>query len=138
MSISPAKRKTVSERARFLCEYCVSPKGFSPASFSIEHIHPKSKKGTDEPENLALACQGCNAYKSDKISAIDPISGRIVPLYNPRKDVWEEHFLWNEDFTEILGLTAKGRATINLLKLNREEVINLRRVLHLFGEHPPK
>ena len=138
MSISPSKRKEVIERANFLCEYCISSQDFSPTSFSIEHIHPKSRNGSDEMENLALACQGCNSYKSDKITAIDPISGQNVPLYNPRKDVWEEHFLWDEDFTKIVGTTAKGRATVELLKLNRQEVVNLRKLLHLFGEHPPK
>lgn len=138
MSISPAKRKAVAERARHLCEYCFSQRRYSPDSFSVEHIRPKSKKGSDKLENLALACQGCNNFKSDKISAFDPLSGRKIPLYNPRKDVWEKHFAWNEDFSEIVGLTAKGRATVRLLKLNREEVINLRKILRLFGEHPPK
>lgn len=86
MSVSPAKRKAVAERARNLCEYCFSPRKFSPQSFSVEHILPKSKEGSDELENLALACQGCNSYKSDKTKAIDPLSGRKILLYNPRKD----------------------------------------------------
>jgi len=51
--------------------------------------------------------------------------------------VWSEHFVWSEDFTEIIGKTAKGRATIKTLKLNRQRVINLRRVLIFAGEHPP-
>ncbi len=138
MSISPAKRKAVAERAQYLCEYCFSAQRYSPQSFSVEHIQPTSKKGSDEPENLALACQGCNSFKSDKTSAIDPFSGRKIALYNPRKDIWDKHFGWSEDFLEIVGLTAKGRATIKLLKLNREEVVNLRKLLYLYGKHPPK
>lgn len=138
MSVSPAKKKKVAERAKFLCEYCFSPRRFSPDSFSIEHIQPKSKNGSDELENLALACQGCNGFKSDKTSAVDLVSDKRIPLYHPRKDVWSRHFAWNEDFSEIIGLTAKGRITIELLKLNREEVVNLRKILCLFGEHPPK
>jgi exopolyphosphatase/pppGpp-phosphohydrolase len=138
MSISPAKRKAVAERAQYLCEYCFSAQKYSPQSFSIEHIQPTSKKGSDELENLALACQGCNSFKSDKTSAIDPFSGRKIAIYNPRKDIWDKHFVWSEDFLEIVGLTAKGRATVKLLKLNREEVVNLRKLLYLFGEHPPK
>lgn len=138
MSVSPAKRKAVAERARGLCEYCFSPRKFSPQPFSVEHILPKSKGGSDEPENLAFACQGCNGYKSDKIMATDPLNGRKVLLYHPRRDAWAKHFSWSADFLEIIGLTAKGRASVKLLKLNREEVVNLRKLLRLFGEHPPK
>lgn len=138
MSVSPAKKKAVSERARYFCEYCFSQRRFSPDSFSVEHIQPKLKKGADEIENLALACQGCNGFKSDKTTGIDSMNGREVLLYNPRQDVWRKHFSWRKDFSEIIGLTAKGRATVNLLKLNREEVVNLRKLLRIYGEHPPK
>lgn len=138
MSISPSTRKTIAKRANYLCEYCLSPQDFSTQSHSIEHILPKIKKGSDEPENLALACQGCNSHKSDKTEAIDPFTKRISPLYNPRTDIWKDHFTWSDDYLEIIGITAKGRATISLLKLNRQGVINLRTVLILYGQHPPK
>lgn len=138
MSISLSTRKTVEKRANYLCEYCLSPQDFSTQSHSIEHILPKIKKGSDEPENLALACQGCNSYKSDKTEAVDPVTKIISPLYNPRTDIWEDHFTWSDDYSEIIGTTAKGRATVSLLKLNRQGVINLRKVLILYGEHPTK
>ena len=138
MSISPSTRKTVEKRANYLCEYCLSPQDFSTQSHSIEHILPKIKKGSDEPENLALACQGCNGYKSDKTKAVDPVTKTISPLYNPRKDIWEKHFTWSDDYLERIGTTVKGRATVSLLKLNRQGVINLRKVLISYGEHPPK
>lgn len=88
-------------------------------------------------ENLALACQGCNGHKSTKTEAFDAISQTNTAFYNPRKDIWDEHFVWNEDFTEIIGKTAKGRATIKVLRLNRQRVVNLRRILVLAGEYPP-
>lgn len=88
-------------------------------------------------DNLALACQGCNNRKYTSVEAIDPVSGQMVPLYHPRQDQWEEHFGWNEDFSLIVGLTATGRATIEKLQINREGVVNLRRVLHFVDEHPP-
>jgi 5-methylcytosine-specific restriction endonuclease McrA len=69
MSVSPAKKKKVAERADFLCEYCFSPRRFSPDSFSIEHIQPKSKSGSDDLDNLALACQGCNGKLRRLISS---------------------------------------------------------------------
>jgi 5-methylcytosine-specific restriction endonuclease McrA len=138
MSFSIVKRREVEKRARNLCEYCISRQDHSPQSFSVEHILPKSKKGNDELENLALSCQSCNNFKYTKTEAFDLLTGQNVPLYNPRKDVWEEHFTWSSDFTNLVGISPTGRATIELLKLNRESVQNLRLALHFVGKHPPK
>jgi hypothetical protein len=76
-------------------------------------------------------------HKYDKVVAPDPVSGEIVPLYHPRRDRWESHFAWSDDFTLIVGLTPSGRATVTTLLLNREGVVNLRRLLYVIGEHPP-
>lgn len=130
-------RRKVEERAKKLCEYCQSPLEFSSDPFSVEHIFPISKGGTNDLENLALSCQGCNGCKSTKTEAFDVISQTTVGFYNPRKDFRSEHFVWNEDFTEIIGKTAKGRVTVMVLKLNRQRLMNLRRILVLGGEHPP-
>ena len=138
MKFSKSIREKVEARANKLCEYCLSPLNFSPDSFSIEHIFPIFLGGTDDLDNLALSCQGCNGYKSTKTDAFDMVSQTNASFYNPRQDIWSEHFVWSEDFTEIIGLTAKGRVTIKVLKLNRQRVMNLRRVLVLAGEHPPK
>ncbi len=138
MKVSASTRNKVEERVRKLCEYCLSPLEFSSDPFSIEHIFPISKGGTDDLENLALSCQGCNGIKSIKTEAFDLVSQKYASFYNPRKDIWSEQFIWNEDFTEIIGLTAKGRVTIKVLQLNRQRVVNLRRILILAGEHPPK
>lgn len=89
-------------------------------------------------ENLAFACSGCNKYKSHRISGLDEDTGIEAAFYNPRTDVWNEHFIWSEDFIELIGLTAKGRITIKELKLNRQSIRNLRRILVIADEHPPK
>lgn len=138
MKVSASIRSKVEERANKLCECCQSPLDFSSDPFSVEHIFPTSKNGTDDLENLALACQGCNGHKYTKTEGFDSINQATIKFYNPRKDFWSEHFTWNEDFTEIIGLTAKGRVTIKILNLNRPRVINLRRILGLAGEHPWK
>lgn len=138
MSISSSIRKEVEKRARYLCEYCLSRLDHSPDPFSVEHILPKAKGGNDELKNLALSCQGCNNSKYLKIEVIDPLTLKKVPIYNPRKDIWEDHFVWSTDFTEIIGLSPIGRATIEALKLNRESVRNLRSALTVVGKHPPK
>lgn len=87
--------------------------------------------------DLALACQGCNNHKYNHISGMDPISGEEVPLYHPRTDTWSEHFIWTADFSEIVGITARGRATVLRLRLNRPEVVALRKVLAAADLHPP-
>jgi hypothetical protein len=61
-----------------------------------------------------------------------------VPLYHPRIHRWRDHFSWSEERTHVIGLTPIGRATIIALRLNRLGVVNLRRVLFVFGEHPPR
>jgi hypothetical protein len=135
--LSTQIKEAVARRANDCCEYCRSQARFSPDPFSIEHVVPRSKRGTDQPENLALSCQGCNNHKYNYVEAHDPINGRLVPLYHPRHQRWNEHFTWNEDFTLVIGLTPTGRATVERLQLNREGVVNLRRVLHSANLHPP-
>ncbi len=87
-------------------------------------------------DNLAFACGGCNRCKSTKTTGFDPDNGQDVPLFHPREQEWHDHFIWNEEFTLMVGITATGRATINMLRLNRPGVVNLRRVLVVMNEHP--
>lgn len=136
--ISDSKKKQVASRARFCCEYCLSQADFSPDPLSVEHITPVSKGGSDDLDNLAHSCQGCNNRKYIHTEAIDPVTNTVVRLFHPRKDQWSDHFQWSTDQSIIIGLTPSGRATIEKLDLNRKGVVNLRHVLVLIGEHPPK
>jgi hypothetical protein len=131
-------RERVAQRSDRCCEYCWSQSRFSPDPFSVEHIVPRSKGGSDELDNLAFACQGCNNHKYNHLEGRDPVNGRLVALYHPYQQKWADHFAWNEDFTLMIGLTPTGRATVERLRLNREGVVNLRRVLRTIDEHPPK
>jgi HNH endonuclease len=137
MPVSDHLRREVAERARGQCEYCRSQALFCPDPFSIEHIVLDSKGGPTIFENLALACQGCNNAKYTFTSSADPLSGRMVRLYNPRQDHWEEHFLWAVDGLEIVGISPTGRATVERLRLNRDNVVGWRRLAIAFGIHPP-
>jgi hypothetical protein len=136
-SISANFKRIIVERSNGYCEYCKCSSDFSTEPFSIEHIIPRSKQGSDDIENLAHACIGCNLYKSSKTEAFDILSQIVVPLFNPRTMQWNEHFIWDLSLTIILGKTAIGRATIEALKLNRLPIKNLRRALIAIGEHPP-
>lgn len=137
-TISARQKRIVAQRASNYCEYCRSPLDFSSTSFSVDHVVPRVLGGVDHLDNLAFSCQGCNNRKHTAVSAIDPITSNETRLYNPRQDQWSEHFAWSDDFTEIIGLTPIGRATISRLRLNRLGLLNQRRALHMIGEHPPK
>ena len=131
-------RRLVKLRANNNCEYCQALGGYSFHPFPVEHIIPISKDGSDDDTNLANACQFCNGSKFDKVEALDPLTGALTPLCNPRTQTWSEHFVWSDDFTLVIGVTPIGRATVNCLKMNREEAINLRAALRDFGVHPPE
>jgi hypothetical protein len=135
--ISGKLKKQVFHRSQGYCEYCKSPADFSTEPFSIEHIMPRIKQGTNDPENLAYSCIGCNVYKSDTTEWLDVVSQETTPLFNPRTMLWDEHFLWDESLTGLVGKTAIGRVTIETLRLNRKPLKNLRRALIAIGEHPP-
>ena len=136
-TLSAAQKQAVKERARQCCEYCLSQLHFSATPFSVEHIVPLAQGGDSQLDNLALACQGCNGHKYTATESIDPASGLRTPLFYPRRDVWSQHFVWSNDYSLIIGTTSVGRAKVAKLELNREGVVNLRRVLGSNGEHPP-
>ncbi|ODH01314.1 HNH endonuclease [Nostoc sp. 'Peltigera membranacea cyanobiont' 213] len=135
--VSAAMRRTVASRAKNLCEYCRCPEEFSPDSFTIEHIKPRQAGGETIVENLAWSCYGCNGRKHTKTSHCDPETKLEVGLFHPRQQLWSEHFSWNDDFTQVIGKTSCGRATVSALQLNRVGVVNLRRLLTSAGLHPP-
>lgn len=135
--VTAEERRYVTERARECCEYCRSQLRFAMQAFSVEHVEPRSREGETEIDNLALSCQGCNNHKYTKTEGRDPITGERTPLYNPRRQKWSDHFCWSADFTQVIGLTSTGRATVEVLQLNRVGLVNLRSVLYAAGEHPP-
>ena len=93
-------------------------------SFHIEHIVSRQHGGTDEPATLALACDRCNAYKGPNLTSIDPDTSAVVPLFNPRQDIWGDHFAVRGG--RITGLTPEGRATVRLLNMNAPRRVELR------------
>ena len=91
----------------------------------------------DDTLDLAWSCMGCNDHKYTATEAIDPVSGELANLFNQRSHRWEDHFSWSADFTQMIGCSATGRATVVRLKLNRPPLMKLRRILRTAGEHPP-
>ena len=100
--VSLKVRQFVTNRASGCCEYCMSQENYASQSFSIEHILPLALGGDDDLDNLALACQGCNNFKFTKLSALDSETNTVGPLFNPRKNKWNDHFEWNKHFIKLL------------------------------------
>lgn len=127
--------RLVATRAGQRCEYCRMHQSLQGATFHIEHIMPSSRRGSDDPDNLALARPTCNLHKSDQSQAADPDSGTITLLFNPRMARWNEHFRW--DGYRVIGLTPIGRATVAALDLNHPRRLLIRHAEELFELFPP-
>ncbi len=130
-------RRQVIERARGHCEYCQTQQ-IIVVSIEIDHIIPKSAGGKTVLDNLCLACVGCNGSKLNFQVGIDPETEMETPLFNPRVQNWNDHFRWSEDSSQVVGLTAIGRATIVRLRMNRDRVVHSRQRWVEAGWHPPK
>lgn len=126
-------RERVRNRAGDRCEYChLRQEHYRLWRHQIEHVIPRKHRGPDDEENLALACVRCNLGKSSNLSGIDDETGAIVTLFNPRTQIWEEHFAY--EGADIIGLTPTGRATVAVLNMNEEERLTLRTALLFTGE----
>lgn len=128
-------KRIVYERAGGCCEYCQTCDYNTGQTMHIDHIFPQNG---NELDNLCLACAACNMSKSDATSAVDPETQEIVSLFNPRNQIWHDHFLWNDGGIRVQGKTAIGRATVDRLKMNQERIIRVRRNWIVSGTHPPK
>lgn len=135
--LSDEVQQEVRQRANFLCEYCHSSEKWQYVPFTIDHIIPLYLGGSDNTDNLGLACFHCNRQKSTKIEAEDPSSSVVVRLFNPRQNKWSDHFIWSTDRLYLIGTTAIGRATVSVLKLNRERIVMIRTADLLVNRHPP-
>ncbi|MEX2138386.1 MAG: HNH endonuclease [Pirellulales bacterium] len=115
----------VRDRAERRCEYCGLPQEWTPlAPLQIEHIIPRKHGGSDDLYNLALACIDCNLHKGSNIAGLDPESGMMLQLYNPRGHKWSDHF--ERKGPLIVGKTPIGRTTVRVLGLNSDDQIELR------------
>jgi hypothetical protein len=133
--MDPHVAQAVRSRAREACEYCLLPQSVRRLRFQVEHIIAKQHGGSDEIGNLALACGRCNRHKGANIAGIDPLTGSMTRLFNPRCDRWSEHFGW--DGPRAMGLTPVGRTTVTVLAMNHPEELAIREEMIEAGLFPP-
>lgn len=134
-AIDPKVAQAVRLRAREVCEYCLSPQRIHRLKFQIEHIIAKQRGGDESLENLALSCGRCNRYKGTNIAGLDPTTGQLTRLFNPRIDDWSEHFHWEGPMA--VGSTGIGRTTVIVLMMNHPDELAVRRELIASAVFPP-
>jgi hypothetical protein len=133
--IPTSLRRLVIQRADNRCEYCGISQIGQVATFHIDHIVPVVAGGETTSENLALACVSCSLRKGARQELEDLETGEVVSVFNPRQQLWKEHFAWNG--VRVIGLTATGRAMVQALDLNRSTMLAIRAEEELLGRHPP-
>jgi hypothetical protein len=130
-------RTTVVVRADHRCEYCRLPTRGQVATFPLDHVIPENLGGPTTLENLALACPCYNGHKWKHIDGVDPVTGTTCRLFNPRADVWADHFAWSASEVGVLeGKTIVGRGTIARLQINDQDLVTTRELLGRLGLFP--
>ena len=116
-------RQRVADQARHRCGYCLTQEAVVGSPMEVDHLFPRSLGGPSGEDNLWLTCSLCNEQKGIRIAGVDPQSGLLVRLFNPRHQVWQEHFAWIDYGIRIEGKTPIGRATVEALQLNRPSLV---------------
>ena len=133
--MAKSRRQQIRERAQDRCEYCELPQACTTLPHEVDHIRAQKHHGPTTLENTCWACASCNAAKGPNASGYDGVTGRLVRLFNPRRDRWQEHFAWRGPV--LVGKTPRGRATIDVLSINDADRIEHRHRLIELGEFPP-
>ena len=132
--VPAALRRYGRNRAKNRCEYCLLPQTVAFFLHEPDHVRARKHGGEAIAENLALSCFDCNRFKGSDLASIDPRTGEIAALFNPRNQAWTDHF--RTEGGTIVPLTAAGRVTERLLKLNLPERVEVRQLLADSGLFP--
>ena len=124
-------RQEVASRAEYRCEYCSLPQAYALHAHEPDHIVPRQHGGEDDVQNLAWACLRCNRYKGPNVGSFDPETGGLEAFFNPRRQDWTAHFVW--EGATIQPLTAAGRVTVKILRLNDADRVAERQRLMAAG-----
>jgi hypothetical protein len=127
-------RRLVRERAALLCEYCLLAEDDAFLPHEPDHIVSVKHGGATEEENLALACFACNRHKGSDLASLDPETGSLTSLFNPRVDDWPTHFAIEGGM--IIPKTPSARVTVRLLRLNLTVRVEVRDELANLGRWP--
>lgn len=132
--MTASQRQEIRSRARYRCEYCLLAEEDAHFPHEVDHIIAEKHGGERIVENLAWACFDCNRFKGSNIASIDSETGELAPLFNPRQQTWSDHFLTQQG--RLIPLTAVGRVTAAVLRLNLPRRVEIREILSDAGAYP--
>lgn len=132
--IPKALREQINTQAKGRCEYCLIHEDDAFWPHELDHIFAEKHGGTTDETNLCLCCEVCNGFKGSDLCSLDPLTGEIVSLFHPRRQNWQEHFRLNR--TRIEPLTASGRVTVKILRINDDERLQERAILIAARRYP--
>lgn len=136
--LAEALRQELENADDACCVYCQTAVANTGQPLTVDHIVPQGRGGLTIIDNLCFACRRCNEFKGSTTHAADPLTGKIVAIFHPRQNKWNEHFAWDETRTHIAGMSATGRATVAALRMNNEFIVDARRRWVSAGWHPPR
>lgn len=137
VNVSFEQRRRIAAAALQRCGYCQTQEMVAGMPFEVEHIVPRKLGGSSDDSNLWLACPRCNRFKGDRTHGLDTATRALAPLFNPRRQIWKEHFVWADGGISIVGLTPTGRATVHTLQMNNPYATRARSIWVALGWHPP-
>jgi hypothetical protein len=131
--VSAGLRREVQTRADGICEYCLIHERDTYLGCQVDHVVSEKHGGATEPGNLAYACTCCNRAKGSDVGSI-AASGEFTRFFNPRADLWADHFKLRGVFID--PQTPIGEVTARILELNETERIMERQLLLRLGRYP--
>lgn len=130
--MNDAMRRDILERAAGRCEYCRLPLALDPLMWHVDHVVPRQHGGLSVLANLAAACCRCNRGKGTNLTGIDPVTGSLTRLFDPRNQSWAERFRF--EGPQIVGVSPTGRVTVLLMNMNDAPRLLLRATLMAEGD----
>lgn len=127
-------RRLIATRAGNRCEYCLIREEDTYFGCEVDHIISIKHGGSTEESNLSYACIVCNRHKGSDLGSIEGRTGQLVRFYNPRKDLWEEHFALED--AQINSLTDIGEVTVRIFGFNNYARVLERAELISLGRYP--
>ena len=131
--ISQVLRRQVRERAQRCCEYCLLHEDDATISHEVDHIVSEKHGGLTVLDNLAFACFLCNNNKGSDLASLS-LSGELTRFFNPRTDVWSQHFHIVGEL--IIPITPIAEATERIFLFNTPERCEERWGLQVLNRFP--